>query len=173
MKLLLQACCADCILKFIDSIREGNLEIDEVIAYFYNPNIQPRSEYLSRLKAIQKVTEENKIKLIVPDWSPKEYFKEIKSKENRCNKCWKLRLEKSFEYAKDNNFELISSTLITSHYQDQETIKEIAKSLEKKYKIKFLMPKKVSKDLETSGFYKQNYCGCAYSLVETWEGKFC
>jgi len=173
MKLLLQACCADCILKFIDSIREGNLEIDEVIAYFYNPNIQPRSEYLSRLKAIQKVTEENKIKLIVPDWSPKEYFKEIKNKENRCNKCWKLRLEKSFEYAKDNNFELISSTLITSHYQDQETIKEIAKSLEKKYKIKFLMPKKVSKDLETSGFYKQNYCGCAYSLVETWEGKLC
>ena len=195
MKLLLHACCADCILKFIDSINQENLEIDEVIAFFYNPNIHPRSEYLSRLKAIQKVTEENKIKLIVPDWSPKEWFKlQNPFKQNppvstfvetsslkkggspqnktRCEKCWQLRLKKSFEYAKENNFELVSSTLITSHYQNQKTIKEIAKNLEEKYKIKFLVPKKVSRDLKTSGFYKQNYCGCAYSLVVVWEDKF-
>jgi len=172
MRLLLQACCADCILKFVDSIRKDNSEVDEVVAYFYNPNIHPRAEYLSRLRAIQKITEENKIKLIVADWSPKEYFGKIKSKENRCEKCWELRLEKTFEYAKDKKFEWVSSTLITSHYQNGEKIKEIARVLEKKYKIKFLIPKKISKDLKTSGFYKQNYCGCAYSLVEGLEAKF-
>jgi predicted adenine nucleotide alpha hydrolase (AANH) superfamily ATPase len=178
MKLLLHACCADCILKFVDSIKQENSEV-EIVAYFYNQNIQPRSEYLSRLKAIQKVTEENKIELIIPDWSPKEYFKRIKPFPNpsldragRCINCWKLRLEKTFEYAKNKKFDLISSTLITSHYQNGEKIKEIAEELEKKYKIKFLVPKKVSKDLKTSGFYKQNYCGCAWSLVESFEGKF-
>jgi predicted adenine nucleotide alpha hydrolase (AANH) superfamily ATPase len=169
MKLLLHACCADCILKFVDSIRQENSEIDEIVAYFYNPNIHPRSEYLSRLKAIQKVAEENKIELVIPDWSPKEYFEKIKKKENRCEKCWKLRLEKTFEYAKNKNFDLVSSTLITSHYQNGEKIKEIAKELEKEYKVKFLIPKNISKDLKTSGFYKQNYCGCAYSLVEKYE----
>jgi len=172
MELLLHACCADCILKFVDSIKRENTEIEEIVAYFYNPNIHPRAEYLSRLKAIQKVAEENKIGLIIPDWSPKEYFGKIKSKENRCEKCWKLRLEKTFGYASDKKFELVSSTLITSHYQNSEKIKEIAKKLEEKYKIKFLVPKIVSKDLKTSGFYKQNYCGCAYSLVEGWEVKF-
>jgi predicted adenine nucleotide alpha hydrolase (AANH) superfamily ATPase len=173
MKLLLHACCADCILKFVDSIKEDYSEIDEIVAYFYNPNIQPRSEYLARLKAIQKVAEENKINLIIPDWSPKEYFEKIKSKEKRCEKCWNLRLEKTFEYAADKKFDLVSSTLITSHYQNSEKIKEIAGELEKKYKIKFLVPKKISKDLKTKGFYKQNYCGCAYSLVEGFESKFC
>jgi len=172
MRLLLHACCADCILKFVDSIKRENTEIKEIVAYFYNPNIHPRSEYLSRLKAIQKVAEENKMELVVADWSPKEYFEKIKDRKNRCEKCWELRLGKTFEYAKDKKFDKVSSTLITSHYQNSENIKEIAKRLEDKYKIKFLVPKKISKDLKTSGFYKQNYCGCAYSLVEGLEAKF-
>jgi len=188
MKLLLHACCADCVLKFVDSIKKENLEIDEIVVYFYNPNIQPRSEYLARLKAIQKVLEENKIELVVPDWSPKEWFKtnlpkslfdppkaggqEDFKKNERCISCWKLRLEKSFEYAKNKKFEKVSSTLLTSHYQNSEKIEEIAKKLENKYKINFLVPKQISKDLKTKGFYKQNYCGCAWSLVEGLEVKF-
>jgi len=167
MKVLIHTCCADCLLKLVNS-----LEGDEVVAYFYNPNIHPRSEYLARLKAIQKITEENKIKLVVPDWSPKEYFEVIKDKNNRCDKCWNLRLNKTFEYAKKNNFEAVSTTLLSSHYQNKETIKKIGKELEKEYKIKFLVPKKIDKELKTSGFYKQNYCGCAYSLTEDWEKKF-
>lgn len=66
----------------------------------------------------------------------------------------------------------MSSTLITSHYQDKEKIEEIGKSLKKELEIKFLIPKKINKDLETKGFYKQNYCGCCYSLVEGFEEKF-
>lgn len=172
MKLLLHSCCADCILKFVESIK---LEkgIDEIVAYFYNPNIHPRAEYLARLKAIQKVTEENKIKLVVPDWSPKEYFKVIKDKNNRCKKCWNLRLSKTFEYAKLNNFEMVSTTLLSSHYQNKKIIEKIGKDLEKEFKIKFLVPKKIDRELKTSGFYKQNYCGCCFSLIEEYSAKHC
>lgn len=217
MKLLIHACCADCLLKYINSIREKNKKISEIEVYFYNPNIHPRAEYLARLKAIQKITEENKIKLIVADWSPREWFETLRTSgtsldpskadafsrageretlkqqnppvstevetfslkkggsqkiKSRCEGCWNLRLNKTFEYAKNKKFDLVSSTLITSHYQNSKKIKEIAKDLENEYKIKFLIPKKVSKDLKTSGFYKQNYCGCCYSLVEAWEEKF-
>ena len=166
MKLLIHTCCADCLLKIKNSLE------DEVMAYFYNPNIHPRSEYLARLKAIQKIAEENKIKLVVPDWSPKEYFEKIKDKNSRCEKCWKLRLNKTFEYAKKNNFEAVTTTLLSSHYQNKEIIEKIGKELEEKYKIKFLIPKKIDRELKTSGFYKQNYCGCGYSLTEAWENKF-
>ncbi|MDD4106814.1 MAG: epoxyqueuosine reductase QueH [Candidatus Shapirobacteria bacterium] len=184
MKILIHACCADCLLKFIDSIKRENKEIDDIVVYFYNPNIHPRSEYLARLNAIKKISEENKIKLIVADWSPREWFERIKPTPpslkkggnnltvNRCEKCWRLRLGKTFEYAKEKGFEVVSSTLITSHYQDQNKIETISKELENKYQIKFLIPKKVSKDLKTTGFYKQNYCGCCYSLVEAWGEKF-
>ena len=179
MKLLIHACCADCLLKFIDSVRSANKEISEIEIYFYNPNIHPRSEYLARLKAIKKISEENKIKLIVADWSPREWFLITKPFPNpsldragRCINCWKLRLRKTFEYAKIKDFDKVSSTLLTSHYQDNKKIEKIAKELEDEYKIKFLVPKKVSKDLKTTGFYKQNYCGCCYSLVEAWGEKF-
>lgn len=188
MKLLIHACCADCLLKFIDSIKSENKEVSQIEIYFYNPNIHPRSEYLARLKAIKKISEENKIKLIVADWSPREWFggtnlsldkpgsllnkeRSLKNK-TRCEGCWELRLRKTFEYAKEKSFKVISSTLITSHYQDQNKIEKIAKEFESEYKIKFLVPQKVSKNLKTTGFYKQNYCGCCYSLVEAWEEKF-
>jgi hypothetical protein len=81
-------------------------------------------------------------------------------------------LGKTFEYAKEKGFEAVSSTLVTSHYQNKEKIGEIGKMLEKEFGIKFLVPEKVSSELKTSGFYKQNYCGCCYSLVEAWIEKF-
>jgi predicted adenine nucleotide alpha hydrolase (AANH) superfamily ATPase len=186
MKILVHTCCADCLLKMADSLKNESVEI---VGYFYNPNIHPRAEYLARLKAAQQICEENKIQLIVPDWSPKEWFRVqnpsvdkstsslknggILKNKNRCEYCWKLRLRKTFEYAKENGFEAISSTLVTSHYQNKEKIIEIGKDLEKEFEIKFLVPKKVSSDLKTTGFYKQNYCGCCYSLVEAWMSKFC
>lgn len=175
MKVLVHSCCADCLLKLINSLKD-----DEVVAYFYNPNIHPRAEYLARLKAIQKITEENKIKLVVPDWSPRKWFETLrplgtslkKGGFNRCEKCWNLRLNKTFEYAKKNNFEAVSTTLLSSHYQNKEIIEKIGKKLEKEFKIKFLVPKKINKELKTSGFYKQDYCGCCFSLTERFEEKF-
>lgn len=177
MTLLLHACCADCILKFINSIKEEKEKVKEIVIYFYNPNIQPRSEYLSRLKSVQKIAkEENKnIRVIVPDWSPREYFESIRSKEKgkRCIDCWSLRLEKGFKYAKENGFKVLSSTLTSSQYQDREKIEEIGKKLAKKYGIEFWTIKNIKYDLKTKGFYKQSYCGCCYSLVEISEKKFC
>ncbi len=180
-KVLIHVCCADCLLKFIQSIKENNKDVVEIVAYFYNPNIQPRSEYLARLKAVQKVAEENKIKVVVPDWSPKEWFLSLQNnvfgerwreRPSRCINCWNLRLRRLFEWAKKNEFNLVSSTLITSHYQDKNIIKKIGITLEKEFEIKFLIPKKVIRELKTKGFYKQNYCGCCYSLVEGLTEKF-
>lgn len=186
MKLLIHGCCADCTLKFIESVKEMEL-IKDMVIYFYNPNIHPRSEYQSRLKAIKIVTEEKKIKLVLPDWKPAEYFDKLNSsvpvggspfdkgamnKKQRCINCWQLRLEETAKYAKQNRFSHFSSTLITSQYQDSEKVVEIGRNIAKKYDLKFVVPTIVYKDLSTSGFYKQTFCGCCYSLVERLEEKF-
>ena len=170
MKLLIHACCADCVLKFLESKSEKKWE--EMAVYYYNPNIQPRSEYLSRLKAIQKVLENKEVKLIIPDWSPREYFEVVKTEKGRCVKCWNLRLGKTAEYAKKNGFEYFSSTLVTSQYQNRKMIEVIANKLAAEKEVKFFVPKKVCCDLKTAGFYKQFYCGCVYSLKERFEEKY-
>lgn len=171
MKLLLHACCADCALKFLESAKSENLE---TTIYYYNPNIHPRAEYLTRLLALRKVVEK-KAKIIVPDWRPREYFEKIgddTQKPNRCVKCWNLRLEATAKYATENDFEIFSSTLVTSEYQDQEKIEKIALNIAKKYKVKFWKPQKLCCDLKTSGFYKQFFCGCVYSMKERYEEKY-
>jgi len=183
MKLLLHACCADCALKFLESAKTEKIE---TVIYYYNPNIHPRAEYSARLKAMQQVALENKVKIIVPDWRPREYFESLNrsvlrtspldrgdlNRPNRCMKCWNLRLDKSAEYAAKNGFEAFSSTLVTSEYQDQDKIEKIAEAKAEKYKIKFWKPKEVVKELKTSGFYKQFFCGCVYSLRERYEEKY-
>lgn len=171
MKVLLHACCADCALKFLESAKNENIEIT---IFYYNPNIHPRAEYLARLKAMQQVALERKVKIIVADYSPKEYFQAINSDKigERCIGCWNLRLEKTAKYAKENNFEALASTLVTSEYQDQDKIEKIALEKAKKYNIKFWQPTEVVKELKTSGFYKQFFCGCVYSMKERYEEKY-
>lgn len=187
MKVLLHTCCADCALKFIESIKNDK-KITDLVLYYYNPNIHPRSEYQSRLKAMRQITEEQKIKLIIPDWKPKDYFmrinpsvdestsplkkREFLLKSKRCIACWNLRLEETAVYAQKNGFEMFASTLVTSQYQDNKKIKEIAQGMAKKYNVDFYIPKIICTELKTSGFYKQFFCGCSYSLTERMEEKF-
>ena len=172
VKLLLHACCADCVLKFIESAKADNF--DEVVVYYYNPNIHPRSEYLTRLKAIQDTLLPLNIKIIVADYSPKDYFAVVKNpdKPARCINCWNLRLSKTADYAAKNGYTHFSSTLVTSEYQDTATITSIANNLSKKLNIKFYIPDHICCDLKTTGFYKQFFCGCVYSLTERYQEKY-
>ena len=204
MKLLIHACCADCLLKMVESIK-AEKRFGEIVVYYYNPNIHPRSEYQSRLKAMQLMIGD--LKMVVADWKPSEWFdglilspdkpgatslerealnqnlspdkpESLLNKERslkkgvRCVECWRLRLERTAEFAKQNGFEAFSSTLLTSEYQNSEMIEKIGKEIGEKYKIEFLIPKNICKKLETRGFYKQIFCGCCYSLVERFEEKF-
>lgn len=169
-KVLIHACCADCLLKMVESIKAEKKS--EVVVYFYNPNIHPRSEYQSRLKAMKLMIGD--LKMVIPDWKPSEYFRAIKNKGKgkRCIDCWNLRLEETAKFAKENGFEAFSSTLLTSEYQNGEKIEEIGRKISKKHNIQFLIPSNICKKLETKGFYKQVFCGCCYSLSERLEEKY-
>lgn len=189
-KILLHTCCTDCFLKFKRLIDEENKKTknpDEKFileCLFYNPNIHPRTEYLARMMALKQVCKKLGIRLAITDWSPKEYFSKLKvnkkfiaRKPTRCINCWSLRLEKTCQIAIQKGYTHFATTLVTSHYQNREKIEEIGNTLSKKYALKFYTPNLNSSDdssclhEETSGFYKQNYCGCCYSLVERMEEK--
>ena len=170
MKLLLHACCADCTLKYISSLKDQS--IDSFSVYYYNPNIHPRSEYQARLKAMQQICQKENIHLIVPDWKPQDYFSQVKSPQNRCPLCWNLRLQKSALFASQNNYTHLSSTLLSSHYQDADKITSLLQKACLDNHIKDYQPKHVCQDLPTSGFYKQFFCGCCYSLTERYQQKY-
>lgn len=161
-KILIHTCCADCLLNILPTFKTQQ----NITLLFYNPNIHPKSEYLERLRAVKIVLKNyEKIKLIVPNYRPKEYFESIKKEKKRCIGCWKQRLNFLFQYAKEHNFNFVTSTLLCSSYQNTNEILNIALELEKIFSIKFIIPRDCTQTLH-KGFYKQNFCGCCYSLTE-------
>lgn len=172
-KILVHGCCADCSLKLIESFKSSE-ELAEVEIYYYNPNIHPRSEYQSRLKAVQDIIGGVGIKIIIPDWKPSDYFEAIKTTKRgvRCIDCWNLRIGKTAQYAKEHGYDYFSTTLVSSQYQDAIKVRQIGEAWAKKAGIEFVVPLQICTKLETKGFYKQFFCGCVYSLKERLEEKY-
>lgn len=166
--ILIHTCCADCLLNTLSSLETQ----ENPTVLFYNPNIHPRAEFLERLNAVKIVLMDYpNIKLVIPDYRPSEYFESIKKEEKRCTGCWKQRLRYLFKYAKEHEFDSVTSTLINSSYQNKGEILKIASDLEKEFSISFIQPKEYKQEVH-KGFYKQNFCGCCYSLTERMNEKY-
>ncbi len=169
----MHACCAPCATHVVNVLREKY----EVVAYFYNPNIHPESEYHLRLKNMIKLAEVYELPLIVGEYEVDRWFKKIKGYENereggkRCEKCFELRLEETAKLAKEIGASIFTTTLTISPHKNAKTINSIGKNLADKYKIKFLEAdfkkkdgfKKSVEESKRLGLYRQNYCGCIFS----------
>ena len=89
----------------------------------------------------------------------------------RCYKCYKLRLERTAKYAKDNEFDFFTTTLSISPHKNADWLNEIGEELARVYNIRFLnsdFKKKggYQRSIELSkeyDLYRQDYCGCVFS----------
>lgn len=191
--LLLHACCGPCssyVIEYLSSIFD-------ITIYYYNPNIHPEKEYYRRLEELKKFLTvfpdalKNKVKLVVDDYEPEDFFKatnvrnEIQlqtepEKGERCRRCYRLRMSRSWQYACKNNSDWFTTTLSISPHKDSQMINEIGLELEKSKnenlledtKTRFLVSdfKKKSGYLRSTqlsseyGLWRQDYCGCVFSM---------
>lgn len=179
--LLLHSCCAPCSSSVITRLRE----YFAITILYYNPNIEPESEYLKRRAEQIRFLKEYAPEIKILDVSyENECFKEMaKGLESepeggaRCHKCYYLRLEKTIQMALENHFAYFGTTLTVSPYKNAEVINRMGLKLEEMYnneqkeeKILFLVSdfkKKegYKKSIELSKeyhLYRQEYCGCLY-----------
>ena len=178
--LLLHSCCAPCSSHVITTLKD----YFDITIIYYNPNIYPYEEYKKRkeeqIRLIQNIKSKNKLNIIDCDYDNEVYEQTIKGLEkekeggSRCQKCFYLRLNKTAEIAKKNNYDYFSTTLTISPYKNSIIINEIGKQLESIYNIKWLYSDYKKKDgykksIQLSkiyNLYRQNYCGCIYSKRE-------
>ncbi len=176
MKLLLHICCGPCSAACIKVLRDENID---VTGYWYNPNIQPYTEYLNRLDALKEYSKLINLKVIYNDYyNLKEFVDNVKNDlNNRCGYCYLSRLESAFKYASSNGYDCVTTTLLISPYQKHDLIIRTCEFLEKKYNVKFLYRdfrpyfyegKAMFKE---TGLYMQKYCGCVFSEEERYEKK--
>ena len=180
--LLLHVCCGPCSTTCLEVLTN----YFNVTALFYNPNIHPENEYVKRYDEFKKfvqiknATLENKINIKEVEYDVNCYFEKVKGFENekegglRCVKCFELRLEQTAKLCKQFNYDFFTTTLTVSPYKNAKILNTIGEDLALKYNIKFLNSdfkkndgyKKSIALSEKFNLYRQDYCGCIYSLKE-------
>ncbi|MGM0405985.1 MAG: epoxyqueuosine reductase QueH [Thermoplasmatota archaeon] len=176
MSLLIHACCAPCLTYTYEYFKEHFKGKSSVL--WYNPNIHPFKEYEKRLEAMIDFQKKIDVDIIYVDEYDLEMFLDgaLKAK-SRCEYCYKSRLSKTAQIAKENGYDAFTTTLTISPYQDHDLIRKIGENEGKKKDVEFIY-----KDL-TDGFYeshnlaneldlyKQGYCGCIFSEKDRYEKK--
>ncbi|MCJ7704217.1 MAG: epoxyqueuosine reductase QueH, partial [Desulfobacterales bacterium] len=80
MRILLHICCANCAISPIEKIRE---EGNEVVGYFFNPNIHPYQEYQKRLDSLKQYSERVGLNVIYRDeYLLEEFLKNVSHRVN-------------------------------------------------------------------------------------------
>jgi predicted adenine nucleotide alpha hydrolase (AANH) superfamily ATPase len=170
-KLLIHSCCAHCAAYTVEYWREqGNY----VSALWYNPNIHPYTEHQHRLEAMQTLAQEMSLPLIVTSgYDIIDYFRGVVGHESqRCQYCFRLRLSKTAETARQMAFDAFTTTLLISPQQKHELIKEIGTELAREKGVDFLyadLRKRYSDSRRMTkplNLHRQQYCGCVYSEWE-------
>ena len=185
-KVLMHVCCAPCFVMIEEDIQNNGMLINgkrenvDLTAFWYNPNIHPEEENKFRLDAFKKLCNIDNIKSVIIDECDIKSFNEVEENqvgENkryklRCEYCYYVRLEKTFKYAKENGYDIVSTSLTRSPYQNHELINKIAEELSKKYGIEYSYQdyrhtyfegQERAKEL---WLYMQKYCGCSFSKLE-------
>ncbi len=177
-KVLVHACCAICSAYPIDKLREMNYE---PVLYFFNPNIFPAEEFERRLNELIRYADKKQVELIVDKQDSEGWYNAISGLENepergkRCSRCFEYRLLFTALKAFQLEYQYFTTTLTISPHKQSKVIFEIAKEIAAKYELTFLdidFKKqdgflKTMKIAKEENFYRQNYCGCEFSMFNS------
>ncbi|MCX5996413.1 MAG: epoxyqueuosine reductase QueH [Chloroflexi bacterium] len=176
MNVILHICCGVCAAGAAHVLlAEGH----RVTGYFYNPNIYPEEEYRLRLEAARRTAEKLKFELAAGPYDVENWNVATAALGGepeggaRCSICYRMRLEKTFSFMRERGCDAFTSTftstLTISPHKPASEINRIgmeiggvnfmSRDFKKKDGFKKAMEKARSWEL-----YRQNYCGCIYSL---------
>ncbi|MDR3112708.1 MAG: epoxyqueuosine reductase QueH [Elusimicrobiota bacterium] len=167
-KILLHICCAPCSASAVKLLKEEY----KISFFWHNPNVYDKTEYENRkISAVRYCVssgfdffEESQFEYDYENW--KKFFLE------QCSLCYELRLEKTALFAKENNFDFFTTSLLSSPHQNHEVIKTLAQEISKKVGIEFLYEDfrpyfyEEKNVLKRENYYMQKYCACAKSYRE-------
>lgn len=176
--LLLQCCCAPCSSAVLERLKEHFC----LKLYFYNPNIYPKEEYEKRLAQFDKLLGAEEfskgIEILPSVYEPEKFEEAVKDLHNekeggaRCTQCFILRLEETAKKAKEIGADYFCTTLTVSPHKNSQLLNELGLKAQEKYGVKFLLSDFKKKEgykrstvlSNELGLYRQNYCGCKYSI---------
>jgi predicted adenine nucleotide alpha hydrolase (AANH) superfamily ATPase len=174
MRLLLHVCCAPDATVALERIPQ----VERLRLFFDNPNIYPVEEFARRLETFLKFTCGNEVDYMVGDYDAEVWSRQTQGHEHdaeggeRCEICIGWRLDRTAQLASQTGFDTFGCVFTTSPHKRSALIHQLGESSASKYGLNYLRIDLKKKDgfrrsVELSrnlGLYRQNYCGCQYSL---------
>lgn len=178
-KLLLHSCCAPCSGAIIEALVNARITFS---IFFYNPNIHPRREYDVRKNENIRYAQKMNIPLIDADYDSDKWFSRVKGLEyepergKRCGECFDMRFERAALYAHENGFNIFTSSLGIARCKNLDQVLESGFRAARRYEglvfwninwRKQGRTKRMCEIAKCESFYRQEYCGCVYSLRDS------
>ncbi|HUV87424.1 MAG TPA: epoxyqueuosine reductase QueH [bacterium] len=171
MRILLHACCGPCL---VAPARALAAEGREILAFWYNPNVQPYREYRKRLAAFKEVISRDGWPAEVDDRYDVDFFlREVAvRREGRCPRCYNERLSRAAARAAARGCDAFTTTLLISRHQDHEAVLDAGARAGAEAGVAFMgrdfrpLDDESHRLAREMGLYLQGYCGCIYSEEE-------
>lgn len=173
---LLHSCCAPCSAPIIEWMLHNDMK---PTLFFFNPNIFPLEEYLKRKEECVRYAQQVGVAFFDEDYNHDRWLERVAGLEDqpergsRCLQCFKVRLEATALFAKENHFDLFTTTLAGSRWKNFAQIVEAGQQAaaqvdgvafwEKDWKKGGLTERRKIL-LQENDFYNQQYCGCEFSV---------
>lgn len=175
--MLVHICCSVDSHYFLSELKKA-YPSENLVGFFYNPNIHPKSEHDLRLQDVRRSCEMLGVRLIEGRYDTDEWLngvrglEEAPEKGERCVKCFDIRLERSAKVASEIGEVRFTSTLLASPMKEQEVLYEQGDIIAKARKLDFVKinvranggVNKQNALAKKDNLYRQNYCGCKYAL---------
>jgi predicted adenine nucleotide alpha hydrolase (AANH) superfamily ATPase len=150
----------------------------EVTGFFYGPNIHPREEHELRKSEAQRLAETYGFPLLTGEYDVERWHASVEGLEGekeggkRCDVCYRERLSRAAETARDEGCDFLASTLTVSPHKKASIINPIGEEEAARFGVRFYAAdfkkkdgfKKSCRISRELGLYRQNYCGCIYSM---------
>ncbi len=192
--LLLHACCGPCssyVLEYLSKYFQITVLYYNPNIY-PQEEYERRLAELKKLYEKFPPVLDTGVKLVECEYEPEQFYDAVGVKDQpelatepekgeRCRRCYKFRLQRAYDYASENHFDYFCTTLSISPFKDAVKINELGVEIEREElagtKISETSPKWLFSDFkkkggfkrslelsEEYGMYRQDYCGCVYSM---------
>ncbi len=179
--LLLHSCCGPCSSAVLERLTPDF----ELTVFYYNPNIYPAEEYYKRVEEQKRLINAfpavHPIHFVAGDYFPADFHEAVKGLEKepeggaRCRECFRLRLQEAARTAHELHMEYFTTTLTISPLKNAAVLNALGEEIAEGYEGLSFLPSDFKKrngykrSCELSaeyGMYRQDYCGCVFSLRE-------
>ena len=178
--LFLHICCGPCATHVLEVLKESY----HPKGFFFNPNLYPEEEYDKRLEAAGKLCRAKGIALLSPPYQPDLWLEAVHGREKdpeggkRCEICIHYRLDATAAMAIQKGISSFGTTLTLSPHKNSFKINELGYNIAKERGVVYLAADfkknngfahsvKISKAMN---LYRQNYCGCCFSMKNQTSG---